>query len=246
MPPRLKKLGYANVAVGPLVALVNLFIIGKSISRLVGLGALKGIVIPLAFIAIVFCVLGAILFFGGIGLIKEKRWGRIWSLIFAFGSFGAAFVVNITAQVLSNLIETGAVSVPGLHQRENFGVGIGIFTLYGILVIVFLMLADARAWARGEVAVAGTGPIAAVARAPAVETSGLAIGSFVASLIPFLLLGQITGLVLGILALRKIKQSHGAIGGKGFAIAGVTISSVILLFIIGIVVLFVMDTATRK
>lgn len=246
MPPRLKKLGYANVAVGPLVALVNLFIIGKSVSRLVGLGASNGIIIPLAFIAIVFCVLGAILFFGGIGLIKEKRWGRIWSLVFAFGSFGAAFVVNITAQVLSNLIETGAISVPGLHQRENFGVGIGIFTLYGILVIVFLMLADARAWARDEVAIAGTDSAAAVAEVPAGGTSGLAIGSFVASLIPFLLLGQITGLVLGIIALRKIKQSQGAVGGKGFAIAGVTISSVILLFIIGIVVLFVMDTASRK
>jgi hypothetical protein len=246
MPPRLKKLGYANVAVGPLVALVNLFIIGKSVSRLVGLGASNGIIIPLAFIAIVFCVLGAILFFGGIGLIKEKRWGRIWSLVFAFGSFGAAFVVNITAQVLSNLIETGAISVPGLHQRENFGVGIGIFTLYGILVIVFLMLADARAWARGEVAIAGTDSAAAVSEVPAGGTSGLAIGSFVASLIPFLLLGQITGLVLGIIALRKIKQSQGAVGGKGFAIAGVTISSVILLFIIGIVVLFVMDTASRK
>jgi len=246
MPPRLKKLGYANVVVGPLVALVNAFIIGKSLSRLVGLGASKGIIIPLAFIAMVFCVLGAILFLGGIGLIKEKRWGRIWSLVFAFGSFGAAFIVNITAQVLSNLIETGAVSVPGLHQRENFGVGIGIFTLYGILVVIFLMLADARAWARGEVAIAKTDSARAVAEAPPGGTSGLAIGSFVASLIPFLLLGQITGLVLGIIALRKIKQSQGTVGGKGLAIAGLTISSLILVFIIGIVVLFVMDTAFRK
>jgi hypothetical protein len=246
MPPRLKKLGYANVVVGPLVALVNLFIIGKSLSRLVGLGASNGIIVPLVFIAVVFCVLGAILFFGGIGLIKERRWGRIWSLVFAFGSFGALFVVNITARVLSNLIETGAVSVPGLHQRENFGVGIGIFTLYGILQIVFLMLADARAWARGGTEAVVTGPAGAIAQAPAGGTSGLAIGSLVASLIPFMLLGQITGLVLGIIALRKIKQSNGAIGGKGFAIAGVIISSVILFFIIVIVLLFLMDTAFRK
>src|ERR1041385_9388803 len=183
MPPRLKKLGYANVVVGPLVALVNLFIIGKSISRLVGLGASKGIIIPLVFIAVVFCVLGAILFFGGIGLIKEKRWGRIWSLVFAFGSFGAAFIVNITARVLSNLIETGAVSVPGVHQRENFGVGIGIFTLYGIVVIILLMLADARAWARGGAVAAATSPAGAVPPVPTAGTSGLAIGSLVASLI---------------------------------------------------------------
>jgi hypothetical protein len=246
MPPRLKKLGYANMVVGPLVALVNLFIIGKSLSRLVGFGASKGVIVPLVFIAVVFCVLGAILFVGGIGLIKERRWGRIWSLVFAFGSFGGALLVNIIAQVITNLIETGAISIPGLHQRENFGIGIGIFTLYGILLIIFLMLADARTWARGGIEVAVTGPAGPVAQTPAVETSGLAIGSLVASLIPFLLLGQITGLVLGIIALRKIKQSHGTIGGKGFAIAGVTISSLILLFIIGILTLFVMDTAFRK
>jgi len=246
MPPRLKKVGFANVVVGPLVALVNLFILGKSLSRLVRLGASKGVIIPLVFIAVVFCVLGAILFLGGIGLIKERRWGRTWSLVFAFGSFGGAFLVNITARVLSNLIETGAISIPGLHQRENFGIGIGIFTLYGILLIVFLMLADARAWARGGIEVAGAVPAGATAQTPAGGTSGLAIGSLVASLVPFMLLGQITGLVLGILALRKIKQSQGTIGGKGFAIAGVVISSLILVFIIGVIVLFVMDTASRK
>src|SRR5256885_10442284 len=86
MPPRLKKLGYANAVVGPLVALVNIVIIGKSLSRLAGLGASKGIIVPLVFIVLVFCVLGAILFIGGIGLIKGRRWGRIWSLGFAFGS----------------------------------------------------------------------------------------------------------------------------------------------------------------
>jgi hypothetical protein len=167
-------------------------------------------------------------------------------LVFAFGSFAAAFLVNVTAAILSNLIETGAVRVPGLHQQESFGVGIGIFTLYGILLIVMLFLADARAWARGEIQSTATLPAGPLNQAPARETSGLAIGSLVASLIPFLLLGQITGLILGIIALRKIKQSNGAVGGKGFAIAGVTISSLILLFIIGIVVLLIVTGAFKK
>src|SRR4051812_40760029 len=98
MPSRLRMLGYANLAVGPFVALVNILLIGKSISRLVSLGASNGIVLPLVFIAVVFCALGAVLFFGGIGLIKERRWGRTWSLVFAFGSFGATFLVAITAR----------------------------------------------------------------------------------------------------------------------------------------------------
>jgi hypothetical protein len=60
------------------------------------------------------------------------------------------------------------------------------------------------------------------------------------------LLGQITGLILGIVALRKIKQSQGAVGGKGFAIAGVTISGLILLFMIGVLVLLITTGAFRK
>jgi hypothetical protein len=246
MPPRLKKLGYANVVVGPLVALINVVIIGKSVSRLASLGASGGTVVPLVCIAIVFCGLGAILFMGGIGLVKEKRWGRTWSLVFAFGSFGAVFLVNVTARILTNLSEIGEVSVPGLHQQENFNVGIGIFSLYGILLIVFLMLADARTWARGEVATAGTPSTGAINQASVSPTSGLAIASLVASLIPFLLLGQITGLVLGIIALQKIKQSNGTIGGKGFAIAGITISSLILLFVLGVLILLISTGAFGK
>src|SRR3954468_15480149 len=140
MPPRLRKLAYANLVLGPLVALVNLFIIGKSVSRLAGLGASNGVLVPLGLIIVVFCLLGAVLFVGGVGLLKERRWGRTCSLIFAFGSFAALFLVSVTARVMTNLAETGAVSIPGLHQQENFNVGVGIFTLYGILLIVMLML----------------------------------------------------------------------------------------------------------
>ena len=246
MPSRLKKLAYANLVLGPLVALINLFIIGKSISRLADLGASNGVLVPLGLIIVVFCLLGGVLFLGGVGLLKERRWGRTCSLVFAFGSFAAVFLGNVTARIMSNLSEIGEVSIPGLHQQENFNVGSGIFTLYGILLIVMLMLPDVRAWARRtELAPTAStgGNVIPTSRPPA---SGLAIASLVSSLIPFLLLGQITGLILGIVALRKIKQSQGAVGGKGFAIAGVTISGLILLFIIGVLVLLITTGAFRK
>jgi hypothetical protein len=140
-------LAYANLVLGPLVALINLIIVGKSVSRLASLGASNGILVSLGVIIAVFCLLGAVLFLGGVGLLKERRWGRTLSLVFAFGSFVAVFLVNITARIVSNLSEIGAVSIPGLHQQETFSVGIGVFTLYGILLIVMLMLADVRAWA---------------------------------------------------------------------------------------------------
>jgi uncharacterized protein DUF4190 len=245
MPSRLKKLAYANIVLGPLVALANLVIIGKSIARLADLGATNSVLVPLGLILVLFCLLGAVLFVGGVGLLKERRWGRTCSLVFAFGSFAAVFLVSVTARIMSNLSEIGAVSIPGLHQRENFSVGIGIFTFYGILLLVMLMLPDAKAWARRteSASIAASGTVIPTSTPPA---SGLAIGSLVASLIPFLLLGQITGLILGIIALRKIKQSQGAIGGKGFAIAGVTISGLILLFMIGVLVLLIATGAFSK
>jgi Domain of unknown function (DUF4190) len=246
MPSRLKKLAYANVVLGPLVALINLVIIGKSISRLASLGASKEVLAPLGLISVLFCLLGAVLLLGGVGLLKERRWGRTWSLVFAFGSFAAVFLANITAKVMSNLAEIGTISIPGLHQQENFNVGSGIFTLYAILLIVMLMLPDARAWARrgepGTITPSGT----VIPTSPSPPASGLAIGSLVASLIPLMLLGQITGLILGIIALRKIKQSRGAVGGKGFAIAGVTISGLILLFVVGVLVLLIATGAFKK
>jgi hypothetical protein len=246
MPSRLKTLAYVNVVLGPLVALVNLIIIGKTISRLASLGASNGVLVPFGLILVLFCLLGATLLVGGVGLLKERRWGRTCSLVFAFGSFAAVFLANATAKIISNLSEIGEVSIPGLHQQENFSVGIGIFTLYGILLIVMLMLPDVRAWARRSEpsVVAPDGTVVATSVSP--PASGLAIGSLVASLIPLMLLGQITGLILGIVALRKIKQSQGAVGGKGFAIAGVTISGLILLFMIGILVLLITTGAFRK
>ncbi|MDP9098292.1 MAG: DUF4190 domain-containing protein [Verrucomicrobiota bacterium] len=246
MPARLKKLAYANVVLGPLVALLNLVTIGKSISRLASLGASNGVLVPLGLILVLFCLLGATLFLGGTGLLKERRWGRTCSLVFAFGSFAAVFLANVTARIMSNLSEIGEVSIPGLHQQENFSVGLGIFTLYGIVLIVMLMLPDARAWAkRTDTGVTdSTGAFIPTSLSP--PASGLAIGSLVASLIPLMLLGQITGLILGIIALRKIKQSQGTVGGKGFAIAGVTISGLILLFVIGVVALLTATGAFKK
>jgi hypothetical protein len=246
MPSRLKKLAYANMALGPLVALINLVIIGKSISRLASLGASNGVLVPLGLILVLFCLLGATLFLGGIGLLKERRWGRTCSLVFAFGSFVAVFLGNVTARIISNLSEIGEVSIPGLHQQENFSVGFGIFTLYGILLLVMLMLPDVTAWARRTelASIAPNGTV--IATSPSPPASGLAIGSLVASLIPLMLLGQITGLILGIIALRKIKQSQGTVGGKGFAIAGVTISGLILLLVIGVLVLLIATGAFRK
>jgi len=67
------------------------------------------------------------------------------------------------------------------------------------------------------------------------KTSGLAITSLILGIIGPCSLGllSLVGLILGIMAAKKIKASGGTIGGRGLAIAGIIIS--ILTLIIGLV-----------
>lgn len=63
------------------------------------------------------------------------------------------------------------------------------------------------------------------------RTSGLAIASLVLGALGIACgLTAIVGLVLGIVALTKINKSHGQLGGRGLAIAGIVVSSILLAF----------------
>jgi len=65
-----------------------------------------------------------------------------------------------------------------------------------------------------------------------VRASGLAIASLVVGLAGFCIpvIGGGVGLALGIVALRQIGRSGGAVGGRGLAIGGIVASAVTLLF----------------
>jgi general secretion pathway protein G len=70
------------------------------------------------------------------------------------------------------------------------------------------------------------------------KTSGLAIASLVCGIAGFCTvgLGCLVGIVLAIIALRRISRSQGAMGGRGFAIAGLIVSIVVLLIVVVAVV----------
>ena len=72
------------------------------------------------------------------------------------------------------------------------------------------------------------------------KTSGMAIGSLVLGISAFLCgVTAIPGLILGIIALNKIKESAGRLGGRGLALGG-TITSAIALLLFPIVFLAAM------
>ncbi len=73
-------------------------------------------------------------------------------------------------------------------------------------------------------------------QAPSLEskTSGLAITSFVLGILTFFTLGitAIPAIILGIMALVKIRKNAGQLKGKGLAIAGIAVTAALLLIIV--------------
>jgi hypothetical protein len=66
---------------------------------------------------------------------------------------------------------------------------------------------------------------------PATRTNGLAIASLVLGILWLFWLGSLVGLILGLVALKQIKDRNQ--GGRGIAIAGVVLS---VLWLVGFVV----------
>ena len=87
------------------------------------------------------------------------------------------------------------------------------------------------------------------APAPAPKTSGHAIAGLLVGLGGLCTcgVGGIAGLVLSIVALKKIDASGGTLGGRGLAIAGIIASAVCILIglVIGLGVLVALLTGTR-
>ena len=72
-----------------------------------------------------------------------------------------------------------------------------------------------------------TTPVPAAGTPP--KTSGLAIASLVLGCLGFCGITAIVGLILGIVAQRKIKQSNGQLTGSGLALAGIIVSAVMFI-----------------
>ncbi|MET0145499.1 MAG: DUF4190 domain-containing protein [Ilumatobacteraceae bacterium] len=76
-----------------------------------------------------------------------------------------------------------------------------------------------------------------VARTP--STNGMAIASFVTSILWLYGIGSILAIVFGAIAIRQINASNGWSTGKGFAIAGLVIGIVSLSALVAFVVFLV-------
>lgn len=86
----------------------------------------------------------------------------------------------------------------------------------------------------GATAAAGAPPpVPPGALRPIPKTSGMAIASLVLGVLGVISCGMtaLVGLILGIVAMNKIRQSKGALSGNGIALAGTIVSGIFLLMI---------------
>jgi len=84
----------------------------------------------------------------------------------------------------------------------------------------------------------GPAVVGGAARAPA-KSSGAAVASMILGIVSlplsccgFGILTAIAGLIVGVIALRKIKRSRGAIRGRGMAQAGIIMSGMVIVIVI--------------
>ncbi len=185
LPSALKVVGYGNVVFGPLLALVNLIVVGRSISLLEARNAPEGLSIFFEINVAIFCVVGTLLLIGGVGLLRNCNWGRICSVAAGISCLLAYLAASVMSSVMQTMLTTGAIPLrPGqqsFYFKEVSGVT-GFAPLYGILIIILSMLPDSRAWARGGVTAPATGDRTGfvgggATPAPPARTSGLAIAS---------------------------------------------------------------------
>lgn len=254
LTPKLKLLAYGNLIIGPLLVLINAVVIYRAVEYLRRSGAPEGFPELLYINLGIYFFVGLILVGGGIDLYRNRRSGWVWSFVAASSCILAAFAVRSVLYMMKGLLQSGVYQLRTGQEEFQYEISFGalpaLSPIYAIVMLVILFLPETRAWARGGSATIGAASPDVATPLPsnvtAKPTNGLAIASFVCSMIPMMLLTQIAGITLGIIALRKIKKSEGAIGGKGFAIAGIVISSLILLFMMGIIALILIPEISRS
>jgi Domain of unknown function (DUF4190) len=108
--------------------------------------------------------------------------------------------------------------------------------LAGIGIMVLVSQESARSWAAGR---GPSAPPGAASQAdPAVTTrqSIPALLSLILAFLPMAMLPQLASIILGIVALRQISRSNGALSGRWMAVTGLVVSSLLwfaILLILG-------------
>jgi hypothetical protein len=158
----------------------------------------------------------SLLLLGGVALLARARWGRIPLWLFVWGAWpvGCAMTVAAAAQVA----DAGAAFELFLRAA---GVSVGV-AVFAFVLGRALLFGPVAAWTDGMPAARREGPSSA---------SALALLSLIFAFVPPWGLMHAVSLLLGILAIGRIRRARGALHGRGLAIAGVCVSTGVFLLL---------------
>lgn len=172
-----------------------------------------------------------------IGPAKQKEAKKDTSIINIF--WGVIVLIVLLAILTTISLMIFPMIMPDANPRAlGNKLGIPIFTISILLTIIILrtgILPGTKIEATAQEQLPGTpdGIIAAVTMYPKAKTSRLAEYSLVLGIaaVATLYLTAVPGLILGIVALYKIKKNPETLKGRGLAIAGIVVSSVFCVFL---------------
>ncbi len=131
--------GILTILLGCLAGLfVLLMLVGQAASaRTTGASAPFSTILPAIFI---YCALAVALVWLGIGSIMARRWARALLLIFSWSWLGMGlFVVAILAFLMPKILSgasSGSDPHPGLPASAIVGVMVGMFLVFGVLLVI--------------------------------------------------------------------------------------------------------------
>jgi hypothetical protein len=220
-PRALGILGWANLAMGLVVFLVNGGVTWGSIARIQSAGLNASIIEPLWLAVGAYAAVGAVLALAGIGLCLGAKWGRLLSLVAAALLFLVVFVATACVGLTINR-GYAQTEVRGSYSIFVMGGLPVLWPGYGMVLLVILNLPRVRAWARGvPLSTSTESPEQAPTQVVCRPTSKLAVVSIILALTPGALLTQLIGLITGTIALVRIGRSRGRLGGARLALAGI-------------------------
>ena len=232
-PKSVKVLGTISTVFGSMSVLFNIIapvVVFRVLSDIGGTDPARW-VWPLT--GILFLFQSLLLLVGGIGMFRGRLWGRKLSLVYAISLFPVAFVGFVAVIVSTAMVQVSGKLGQDVDKLLIFGICGG--PIYAIVLMVLLLSNNTKRWA--YTVRHGQAPPRDGDPDEQPSTSRLAILSLIFSpLICLPLIAQITAVVMGILALGRIRRSEGRLKGRGLAIAGLVVSVVIILALAGSII----------
>jgi hypothetical protein len=222
-------MGIAGIVISVLMLPLNLYGLFESIRVL---GRIRGAEVPFL-IAVAssgsFVLLSILTLLACVGLVRAKLWGRIMAI--AIGAIG--FPIVMAAMVAILACNEWVKLKGGPQSSYEVFVCASLLPMFSVALAVAMFTGEVKRWAHMLRAGPGAPPPPEPDKNVPISTA--AVISLGLSLVPVFVLSHSVAILVGIIALIRIKYSKGRLRGSGIALAGIVISLLVILGLAGLI-----------